>query len=89
VRSPAELFFDNVEVIGECHIWTGPTKSGHGVIRFNGIDFHAHRIAFQGSTGRLAKHKHVFQTCGNKLCVRLEHLVAGDRPDRDADILEG
>ena len=76
----AARFWSKVQKTDSCWLWTGgnrnaPVFNCHG----HGVHYSAGRVAYVLKHGNLADKTRVFHTCGNKRCVRPEHLVAGSR----------
>lgn len=61
-----------------CEEWQGAAIKGRGVIRFDGKLQYVHRARRLLEDGlELDASGPVRQTCGNRLCAALEHLVHG------------
>lgn len=85
-----ERFHNNVQIygpiltheLGQCSIWTGYQHSrGYGAIWRGHSLIYAHRMAWELAYGEPPAGR-LIQLCGNKLCVRVDHLVkAGHRGD--------
>ena len=72
-----EWFWSKVDKSDGCWAWTGATNGGYGFV-YGDIDRTAHRIAYE-LTRNIPATRYSFtikQTCGNKLCVNPDHLVA-------------
>lgn len=67
--------------MSDCVLWTGPTNdSGYGVIS-NGQHgkprrLRAHRVAYENNYGAIPAGHSIHHTCGNRACVKPEHLEA-------------
>jgi HNH endonuclease len=65
-----------------CWLWTASTKDGWGqiVLPINGEQkaFRAHRLSYMLELGPIPVGKEIHQTCGNKLCVRPDHLLLAE-----------
>jgi hypothetical protein len=98
-RTPlAERFWVKVDKRGpvhpvlktRCHLWTGATVKGHGVIGLgaseDGIGY-AHRVAWKLYTGRDPVDQ-VLHRCGVRACVRRSHLFEGSQADNVKDCVE-
>jgi hypothetical protein len=82
-RAPIEERFINAVQIngptvtaslGPCSIWTGYTHwSGFGAIWRSHSLLYAHRYAWERAHG-VRPAGRVIQVCGNRLCVRVDHL---------------
>jgi hypothetical protein len=70
-------FEARVDRSGECHVWTGGKQTrGYGWLGAyrGGNSGLAHRMAWQLERGPIPGDLTVDHLCGNKLCVRIEHL---------------
>lgn len=71
-----ELFWAGVEKTETCWVWAGELhESGYGRARWLGRRMQAHRIAWALSRGDLPDGRRIAHTCGNRACVRPDHLV--------------
>jgi hypothetical protein len=61
---------------GQCRVWCGGKNTGLRRAYFRGVVMPAHRMAYyQRNQGvRFQEDAQVHQTCGNKLCIKGEHL---------------
>jgi hypothetical protein len=61
-----------------CEIFQGrPHKSGYGQLKVFGTHHYAHRYAWTQKNGPIPADRILLHTCGNKLCVNIEHLFLG------------
>lgn len=61
-----------------CWLWMGATdKFGYGRVHADGQHSLAHRFSYRVAFGKLDESKEVRQICGNRRCVRPEHLCLG------------
>jgi HNH endonuclease len=83
-----DRFINNVQVpgpvvssrLGACHLWTGYVhESGYGAIGVGRRLVYVHRLAYQWAYGPIPATMTVVQMCGNRLCVRPDHLRARKR----------
>lgn len=59
----------------ECWDWTGPVDAyGYGAIWSNGARAKAHRVAYEIANGSIPPRMQIDHMCGNRRCVRPEHL---------------
>jgi len=71
--SYTDRVLSRTEQVGECVVWTGArTKSGYGVANWGGQYRYLHRLVFSEAHGEPAGD--VDHICGNRSCVRIEHL---------------
>lgn len=58
-----------------CWLWKGSKHAnGYGRIQIHGHRIGAHRIAYMLCVGHIDTDKVIHHECGNKLCVRPDHL---------------
>ncbi len=73
-------FWPRVDKSGECWLWTGAIGSdGYGMVKMQGKQCHAHRIALGSPPGWVLHH------CDVQLCCRPSHLYVGDAKDNARD----
>jgi hypothetical protein len=79
--SVEDRFWSKVDRSGRCWHWTASTgRQGYGrftVLR--GVVVRAHHFAWALLRGPLPESARVLQRCGDRLCVRAEHLYLGAR----------
>lgn len=64
-----------VPELGPCHTWTGYVHaSGFGALRRGNRMIYVHRLAWTLVYGEIPVKGRVVQKCGNRLCVRPDHL---------------
>lgn len=74
-----EHFWSRVDKTNNCWNWQGPlTPSGYGELRVDGKHYLAHRYSMYVSQGHLTLNLIIDHTCGNRACVRPEHLRETD-----------
>jgi hypothetical protein len=72
-----QRFLQKVRSEGGCLLWCGHIdRHGYGVIWWDGKPFKAHRLAYILAYGGVPKRAWVTSTCGNRNCVRADHLAA-------------
>jgi len=61
---------------GPCYVWTGYVHkpSGFGALVVGHRFIYVHRYAWEREFGPIPLKARVIQTCGNRLCVRPDHL---------------
>jgi len=71
----ADEFWKRVEKTDTCWNWTGPVgKNGYGSLRWGERSTYPRRASWEIVKGPIPPRTVVSATCGNKLCVRPEHL---------------
>lgn len=88
--TPAERFESKCEPIpiAGCVIWTGASVPfGYGVIRFDGRQQYAHRVAWQLGVGQIPDGMSVLHRCDTPSCVAVHHLFLGTLSDNTQDML--
>lgn len=71
----AERFWAKVDRTENCWIWTGRIdRQGFGVLNFQGKAWKAHRLALALSYPSFNPAHRVLATCGNRNCVRPDHM---------------
>lgn len=77
-----------VDYSGDCHTWTGSTRSGAGIIKWchNGVskNLYAYRAITFLKYGDISGEQ-VNHTCDNRLCVNPEHLYTGSQSENVND----
>ena len=76
-RHPVSLaarFWRKVQRTESCWNWTGALRSGVGVLNVGGLNRYAHVLAWELTHSALPRGTRVRHLCGNRRCVRPEHL---------------
>ena len=69
------LFWRKVRADGDCWRWTGAvTSRGYGCLGRDGRTILAHRYAYVLTVGPIPDGLTIDHLCGNKRCVRPEHM---------------
>lgn len=69
----------------KCWDWTaGRSYKGYGRFLLNGINRHAHQVAWELSRGS-REHLQVLHKCNNRICVNPNHLYLGTNRDNVDD----
>lgn len=93
-NSPKSIknFWEKIEVSDICWVWNGDihqNKKIWGIFLHNGKEYKAHYIMWSFKKGRLIDHdgwkKKLIHTCGNPLCVRLDHLLEVNRKPKNKE----
>lgn len=84
--SLADRFWTNVDMSGECWLWTGRVNaSGYGTIGVDGKSVLAHRLSYTLNVGPIPKGKLILHNCNNRPCVRPVHIRPGSHFDNAQD----
>lgn len=67
-------FWDHIERTPTCWNWTGALDHGYGVVKRNGRKQQARRYAWELVNGPVPRGKQVASSCGNRRCVRIDHM---------------
>lgn len=85
--TPEERFFAKVDKTDYCWNWTGGTRKGYGLFRYNKKVVSAHIASYEmfngDRNGLVVRH-----TCDNGLCVNPDHLVLGTYGQNTDDMME-
>ena len=82
------LLSRSVETVDGCRVWIGGTRgTGYGAIRVQGRQWAVHHVAYALAHGSIPAGVLVRHTCGRRLCICPEHLVAGSDQDNAQDAL--
>ena len=65
-----------------CRLWSGMSQANAGLVHFGKKELRAHRVAYMYFIGPIPPEHQVHQTCGNKLCLSPEHLIAVPNPTK-------
>ena len=72
-----------------CWRWNGAySDTGYGQWWFRGRSHGAHRISFLARNLMLDKSLQVHHSCGNRWCIRFEHLTQGDHSKNGRESVE-
>lgn len=74
-------FWDRVDRSGECWLWTGAIDLGYGVVKRGGKKWQATRYAYHLTHGNIKRGMFIIHSCGNRACVRPDHLYEGEPGD--------
>lgn len=82
------FIFDNINSISEdCIDWPYGQANGYGTVRYNGKNWGTHRLCLFLSEGfhQDEERKLACHSCGNRLCVNVNHLYWGTYTDNAQD----
>lgn len=69
-----------------CFVWEGAvTATGYGVLRRKGVNYYAHRVAWEQAHGAIPEKMHVCHKCDTPSCVNPAHLFLGTHQDNHLD----
>ena len=71
-----------------CWIWSGVVGTGYGLIKWNGKNRSAHRLAWSLTFGDIPEHLCVCHNCDTPLCCNPNHLFLGTVQDNNADMVK-
>jgi len=72
-----------------CWEWIGNTRSnGYGQIRWDGVTYNAHRMAYLIFNGLIPQGQIIRHTCNNRKCVNPNHLITGTYSDNTIDAVK-
>lgn len=72
-----DRFFSKVHMTSECWWWTAGKSCGYGtVMLWKGQMARSHRVAYEMMVGPIPPGLEIDHLCGNRACVRPEHLEA-------------
>lgn len=84
-----ERFLEKIEKIdGGCWFWTGTlTTFGYGVLRVDGRNVGAHRVAYELFVGPIDDGMNILHGCDNPPCCNPAHLRQGTQAENIADMV--
>lgn len=89
MSSVEERFNKYVLRTDSCWVWTAAVeRGGYGKFQKDGKARRAHRVAYELWCGPLDDQLVVHHKCGNRICVRPDHLQAVSAQHNAAEMLE-
>ena len=89
-------FWNRVEYTDSCWVWKGAARKhglgnggGYGRVGWRGTVLYAHRLAYELRVGPIAEGMTLDHLCGNRLCVRPDHLEPVSRGENVRRALKG
>lgn len=80
-------FWDKVDKIGRCWLWTASvTRRGYGQFRVGNRMVHAHRVGWEMVNGPVPTGMEVCHRCDTPRCVRAAHLFLGTHAENMQDM---
>jgi hypothetical protein len=77
-----ELMWQHVDRAGDCWQWQGAVSTdGYGLYTYLGVTRRAHRWVYEEAAGPIPNGTYVLHHCGDRLCMRPEHLYVGDHAE--------
>lgn len=74
-ESEEKRFNSKWKIEGACHLWQSPLdKDGYGSFYFRKKNRRAHRVSYYYNIGDIPQGMVVDHICGNRHCVRPDHL---------------
>lgn len=88
-RPLKERFWEKVDILGNCWIWTGATlaNGGYGQVRVPGGRAYVHRVTYEWFNGPIPAGMEVDHLCKVRTCVNPDHLqVLSPKDHRTKDL---
>lgn len=80
-----ELLKSEVDMSGDCWIWTGKKNHGYGYLFINHKTWSVHRLSYILEYGNFNKSLSVLHKCDNPACIKPQHLFLGTQQDNVND----
>jgi hypothetical protein len=83
-----ERFYNFVDKTEDCWLWKGATRTGYGLFRLDGRMLSAHRVSYVLENFTIPEGAVIHHKCGNRLCVKPDHLQCTDPQSNTAEMYE-
>lgn len=72
----------------ECWPFVGSTADGYGTIKYQGLRWRAHRLAYRLFHGSIPIGMWILHSCDNRICCNPAHLWPGDAKQNAQDMMQ-
>jgi len=84
----SQRFWLKVNKTSNYWLWEGSKQSdGYGLFRLRGVQYRAHRVAWELTYGPIPRGMEICHHCDNPSCVRPDHLFQGTQKDNIQDAI--
>jgi len=86
-HKPLDRIWEKIDKSSGCWLWkAGKNQNGYGLIRANGKERLAHRLAWELTNGPIPKGMCICHKCDNPACINPNHLFLGTQKDNIKDM---